>query len=119
MTATKVNGNTTDILKCTETQSTIQSASFQNKFTLWYIKLNMYICIYSVSYSLEMQRRFKQTKVYYNVFSLCLKKKKTSHKPLKVAFKTFILYNNWKILFFYISLSSPRGVLQPSFCYVL
>ena len=66
---------------------------FKNKFTLWHIRLNIYIWKINftshkqyllVLSSREMQRiRLTQTKVYYKLVHYVWKE--TSHKPLKVA----------------------------------
>ena len=55
-----------------------------------YGKLNFYhiTSIFFVFFSLEMQRRLLQTKVYYKLY--CSVWKETSHKHLKVATATFV-----------------------------
>ena len=47
-----------------------------------YIKINLLVSNFLLS-SLEMKRRFVQTKVYYKFFYSVLKE--TTHKPLKVT----------------------------------
>ena len=69
---TKIGENTTNIL----------TAFFQNAFTLWHIKRNIYIrktefTSHLFFYSLEMQRRLMQTKLHKKFFnSVC---KETTH----------------------------------------
>ena len=69
-----------------ETQSTFWIAIFENKFTLWHIRLNIYILKTKFSshnqylFGLLFSRNAKETrKLCYSVW------KETSHKPLKVA----------------------------------
>ena len=80
MPATKIGGNTTNILKC----------YFSNKFTLSHIRLN--ICISKISFSFLKQylfgllfcRNAKKTRID-QIIPLYFVWNETSHKPLKVA----------------------------------
>ena len=82
MSATKIGRNTTNILHCYFSKKFYSSASDEITTCgkLNFLSINR---IYLVFSSLEMQRRFMQTKWYYKLFYYVWTE--TSHKTLKVA----------------------------------
>ena len=81
---------------CSPNNRRFYAAVFRNKFTLWHVRLNIYIwkikfsshkqCL--VFSSLEMQRRLILTKVYYKHF-YCLKRKVSQTLKSKQLQKSF------------------------------
>ena len=128
MSATKISENTTNILNC----------YFQNKFTLWHIRLNTYIWktkftsnkqFFSVLFFSRNAKKTDTDQSILQTFLLCLKK--NSHEPLKVAAAknslrsvfiidstrfdvTFLFHVITANSIFYTNKSFPRGLVQPS-----
>ena len=130
MPASKIGGNTTNIL----------NLYFQNKFLLWHIRLNIYIWKTKFTFNkqyfsgLLFSRNAKKTRIDQGILqAFLLFLKKTPHETLKVAaaknsFPSVFIINttcfDQSFLFhvitansiFYINKSLPRGLMQPS-CY--
>ena len=132
MSITKRGRNTTNTLNCYFSQY---------KFSLWHIRLNMYVSetkftsykqCFLVFPSLEMQSRLMQSKVYNKLYYSV--STEAYHKHLKVAapkksfpsvfaidtncFDDCFLFYNWNSIF-YTNLSLPKGLIQPPWCCVL
>ena len=105
MSATKKEGNTTNILNC----------FFQNKFTSWHIKLDVYICITKFTshkqylLGLPCSRNAKKThteQIIQQVFLLCLRRNvlQTSKVAASINFFPSIYvigtgcFNEWLLL---------------------
>ena len=134
MSATKIGGNTNNIL----------NLFFQNKFTLWHIRLYIYRCktkcIFYKQYffcsSLLDKCKEDWCRPKHPTSFPCSVSKEASHKLLKVAAakkhfpSVFIVdttcfdeYFSFHVItansIFYTYLSLPRGLVQPPCCYVL
>ena len=125
--------------KKAEIQLTFETFIFQNKFTLWHIRLNIYI--WKIKFTFYKQYLLghlfsRNAKKYHNSSFLTLSEKETYQKPSKVAptkkyfpsvyttdttcfdecFSFHLITGRY---YFYTNLSLLRGLVQPPCCCVL
>ena len=130
--------------KQAETQPTFETATFQIKFTLLHIRLNIWIWktkftsykqyfFFLVFPSWEMERRPIQTKVYNKLFYPVSKeasqtfKSRAAKKYFPSVFiidatcfdECFLFYVITGHSIFYTNLLYPRGLVQPPCCCIL
>ena len=105
-----------------KTQPTFKIAIFQHKFSLWYIRLNIYMwkarftSYKQYSFGISFSRNTKKTQNVRQAFLPCLKRNISQTFKCSWCKK---LFPSMCIIFFCINLALSRGLVQRPWCYFL